>query len=87
MSENLNEETYRELKREVDYAKSEADRAKGGLDTLMTRLINDFGCETIAEGEKSLKKLQSQLEEEEEAFEKALTAYKKKWRAKEEEDK
>lgn len=77
---NLNEDTYRKLKKEVDFAKEEATRAEGALDQLTNRLINEFECDDLEAAKKKLKNLEKEATKAEEAFEEALTDYQKKWK-------
>lgn len=76
----LTEQKYRQLKQEMETAKSEADRAQGQLDQLMTRLKEDFGCATLKEAKAKLEELEKEKATAEKAFEKALRAYEMEWK-------
>ena len=74
-------ETYRRLKREVEEATAEAERAKGALDQLMDQMKKDFGCSNAAEAKTLLKSLSDQRDKANAKFEKALKEYEAKWKA------
>ena len=75
----ITEESYRKLKREVDEAKTDADRAKGALDQLMTQLKNEFQCESLKEAKALLEELQEKRDKAQKKFDAALKDYKDKW--------
>lgn len=75
----INEETYRRLKRDVDDARSEAERAKGALDQLMTRLKEEFDCSSLKEAKSVLAKMQTTRDTAQQKFTKALEDYQRKW--------
>lgn len=79
MSE-LNEAKYRQLKSAVEAAKSEAERAQGSLDQLMTRLEEDHGCKTLKEAKAKLAELEEEATAAERAYIKAISAYEAKWK-------
>ena len=81
MSEVITEESYKRLKREVEEAKSEASRAQGALDQLLTRLKEEFECDTLEAAKKALAELGRKKEEAQEKFEKAMKSYQEKWMA------
>ena len=81
MSGTITEDQYRRLKREVEEAKAEADRARGSLDQLMKRLKDEFGCETLKEAKAKLVQVEAKKEIAQEHFETALRAYEKRWKA------
>jgi hypothetical protein len=76
----LTEEKYRELKKAVDFARSESNRAQGGLDTLTTRLKNEFDFNDLESAKEGLKALEKKAKKAEEAFEEALETYNKNWK-------
>lgn len=78
----MNEEEYRKLKREVDDAKAEAERAKGARDMLMKRLASEYDCESLKEARKKLEELTAEKDEAEAAYNKAVKDYEKKWKSK-----
>lgn len=76
----MNEEQFRKLKREVEEARGEADRAQGALDQVRKSLKDDFECEDIQSARKKLTDLEDKKAAAEAAFEKAQAAYIKKWK-------
>lgn len=76
----MNEDQYRRLKREVEQAKAEAERAQGALEQLMKRLKEEFECEDIKSAKKLLAELQEKKEKAERAFDRALKDYELKWK-------
>lgn len=76
----LTEEAYHRLKEEVGTARANADRAKGALDQLMTRLDTEFQCKSLKEAKALLAKLDSRRERTEEEFETAVNSYEKRWK-------
>lgn len=77
----MNEDQYRKLKREVEQAKAEAERAQGALEQLMRRLGEEFECEDLKEAKRLLMDLQEKKEKAERAFDKALKDYEFKWKS------
>lgn len=80
----ITEEQYRKLKQSVETAKAEADRAQGALDQLMHRLEEEFECKTLKEAKTKLKQIQAEKKEAEDAFEKEMKNYQKKWKTEKE---
>jgi predicted nucleic acid-binding Zn-ribbon protein len=76
----LNEDTYRRLKREVETAQNEANRAQGALEQLEEELKSEFQCKTLEDAKRKLAQLQEDTEAAERKFNKALAAYEKNWR-------
>jgi len=75
----ITDETYRKLKREVEDAKSESDKAKGALNQLMANLKVTFKCDTLKEAKDKLADLEEKKDKAQKAFDKALKEYEKKW--------
>jgi len=80
MSEIVSEELYRRLKKDVDSAKSEAQRAKGAYEQLIIQLKNEYDCKTLKEAKALLEDLQSKKDKAEKEFDKAMREYEKKWK-------
>lgn len=80
MSNSITEDSYRRLKREVDEAKTEADRAKGALTQLMKQLKEEFECEDVKEAKTLLAELEEKRDKAQKRFERSLDDYEKKWR-------
>lgn len=77
----INEQSYKALKREVDDARSAAQQARGALLQMEKQLTTDFECDTIEEAEAKLKRLEAEKETARKAFEKKFADYEKKWKA------
>lgn len=80
MPEVVSEEQYRKLKRDVDSTRSEAQRANGAYEQLMTQLKSEFGCKTLKEAKALLEDLEEKKAKAEKEFEKAMREYEKKWK-------
>ncbi len=76
----ITEDQFRRLKREVEVAKSEADRAQGALEQLMQRLKSEYGCDTLKQAKQKLTELQQELEKAKKEFEKEMAAYERDWK-------
>lgn len=79
----LNEETYRRLKKQVDTAKTESERAKGALSQLMSQLKTEFGCETLKEAKVLLEEIEVKKNKTQKKFQEALAEYEKRWKEEE----
>ena len=73
----MNEKELLELKEEIEEAKSEQSQLKGRLDGLLEQLQKDWGCKTIAEAEKKLKKLDEEIEQLQDQITKQTTELEK----------
>lgn len=79
--EELTEDEYKDLKRQVDNAKAEAQRAKGALDQQMTQLQNDFDCSSLKEAKTLLAELEDKRDKAADKFNKLAKEYEKKWKS------
>lgn len=79
MANNINIKRIERLREQVNNLKREADRAEGALQTILTRLRNEFNCNTIEEAEQLLEKLKKRLETAEENFESEIKKFEEKW--------
>jgi len=79
MSE-ITEEQYRKLKRDVEDAKAEADRAQGALDQLLVRLKDEFDCDNLKEAKTKLAALKNERNVAQVAFEDSMADYQKRWK-------
>lgn len=70
---------YMDLKRRVEKAQQEADKAQGAFDQVMKELKKDFECSTLEEAKKKLVSLQKQEKKAKEAFEEAVEEFEEKW--------
>lgn len=77
---DLSREEFEKLKRQVEDAKAEADRAQGAYDQLMERLKKEFNCNTLDEAKTLLVKIQRRREEAGKAFQTKMDDYKRKWK-------
>jgi len=70
---------YLVIKSQVDTANRKVERAKGALNGELARLKKLFGCSTIEEGEKELKRLELKRREAKKTFESELTKFEDEW--------
>jgi len=61
---------FEKLKNKVDNLKTQRDKAKGSLATVMGRLKDEFGCESIQDAEELLTELKESVKQHEEELEK-----------------
>jgi len=76
----MNEDQFKRLRKEVEDARTEADRAQGALDQLMSRLKEEFDCSDLKSAKKLLEELRAKKERAAAAFDKAARDYEKKWK-------
>ena len=67
------------LKARVERLQQEKDQAEGALKQSLKRLKTEFGCSSLEEGQKLLHKLHREEQQQKEAFDKALSAFEKRW--------
>jgi len=79
---NDNLEKYTQLKRKVEQAQHDADRAEGALEQVMRELRKNFDCSTLEEAQEKLKILKKREVEVGDAFTLALDEFEKKWKDK-----
>ena len=77
---NNSEEIFRRLKKEVDDATAEAQRAKGALDQLASQLKDEYDCNNIKEATALLEEFEGKAEEAQKKFQRALKEYERKWK-------
>jgi hypothetical protein len=75
----INLRKYEQLKSQVDQARQEADRAGGALAQIMTRLEEDFGCDSLKKAERLEAELKGKAKKAEEEFNVALAEFEEKW--------
>jgi predicted nucleic acid-binding Zn-ribbon protein len=75
----ITEQAFRQLKREVEDAKAEADRAQGALDQLLVRLKEEFECDSLKDAKTLLTELHAKMEKAQSEFDKAFRDYQTKW--------
>ena len=76
----ISEKEFRQLKDEVEQAKSDADKAKGALDQLMSQLKEEFDCDNLEEAKTLLKDFEKKRSKAAEEFEREMKTYQKKWK-------
>jgi len=70
---------YLVVKSEVDSMNRKVERAKGALESELSRLKKVFGCNTIEEGQKELKRLEEKRRKAKKKFESELAIFTDKW--------
>lgn len=70
---------YEQLEKRHRDARSEADKAQGSLENLMSQLEDEFGCKTKKQAQTKLKKLEKASAEAEEAYEDAVAEFEEQW--------
>lgn len=75
----IGEEQYKRLRREVEVAKAEAERAQGALDQLLRRLEEEFGCKSLGEAKALLKDLQTERDRAASVLEDEMKRYETQW--------
>jgi len=70
---------YLIIKSQVDSMNRKVERAKGALESELSRLKEVFGCGTIEEGKKELKRLELKRREAKKKFELEMTKFEDKW--------
>ena len=74
-----NLDKYLKLKKRVDTARQEADRAEGAEKEVMKQIKNEFGCDTLVQSQKKQKQLKGQMESSKEEFEAAIEKFEEDW--------
>ena len=80
MSEDF--EKLTRLKRKADEMRRDAERAKGALERVMEQLKDEFGCSSILQAKRMLKKGRREQREAEKAHAKAIGAFERRWKDK-----
>jgi len=70
---------YMELKKRVEQAQQEANKAEGALEQVMKQLKKEFGCTTLEQAEKKLSILEKQEQKAKIEFENAIEEFEEKW--------
>jgi len=70
---------YKRLRARVDSLRRESDKAQGALEQLTGRLRDEFGCKTVAEAGRLLKRKEREAAEAELKFAAALEAFDDEW--------
>ena len=72
-------QNYMDLKKKVEEAQQNADKAQGALEQITNRLKDEFGCTTLEAAKKKLKNLEKEEEKAKTAFEDAVEEFEEKW--------
>ncbi len=72
-------EEYEKLKKRADKLRTDAERAKGALDQLTSKLREDYDCVSLEDAKELLEKLRGEEEEAETVFEEALAGFEEEW--------
>mgnify|MGYP001565121621 CR=1 FL=1 len=75
----IDEQKFKQLKKQADDARAAQDRAAGQLEATMERLKNEFDCATIEEAEKLLVKLNKEAAEAGAEYDEAVVTFEKEW--------
>ena len=70
---------YLVIKSQVENINRKVERAKGALHSELSRLKKMFGCATIEDGQKELKRLELKRREAKKKFELELAKFEDKW--------
>ena len=70
---------YLTIKNEVESMNRKVERAKGALESELSRLEKMFGCDTIEDGQKKLKQLGLKRREAKKKFESEIAEFEDKW--------
>lgn len=72
-------EEYQGLKKKVDKAKADADKAQGALERALAELKSEHGCDDLPEAEKLLKTLEKEEAAAEKDYELAMKTFRADW--------
>lgn len=70
---------YNEIKRKLEEATRQKDKAEGALSQIMSQLKTKFGCNSLAVASKKLTKLRQQEEEAKEEFDTTVEKFEEDW--------
>lgn len=70
------------LKNKVESLRRKADEMKGAQDQLQKQLKKDYGCETVEDARKLLRKMKKEQEKLEKQYEEEMNRFHKKWEGK-----
>jgi len=75
----IDEAEFKRLKKKAEDARTARERAAGKLEAAMTRLKEEFGCETIAEAKTKAKQLDKEASQAEKDYETAKAEFEEEW--------
>ena len=70
---------FMQLKKNVEQAQAQADRATGAAEQIMRQLQEVHGCDTIEDAQKKLRTKEKEKDKLQEEFDTAFEEYKEKW--------
>jgi len=70
---------YIELKKRVEQAQQEANKAEGALEQITKQLKKEFDCNTLEAAKKKLRVLEKQGQKAKTEFENAIEEFEEKW--------
>lgn len=73
-------QTYLKLKKKTEQYQRELDQSKGVLKQLTEELATNYGCQTLRQAKKLLKKLKRRERNAEAKFKAELKAFEDKWK-------
>lgn len=82
MPKPISESRWRKLKRDVEQARTEAERAAGALQELKRQLATDFQCQSLAQARALSFSLERKIKKAEQLITKSIDRYEKKWKQK-----
>jgi hypothetical protein len=74
-----NLQDYLRIKEEHDKAQQAVSKAEGALEQVLEQLKEKFGCDSLEEGQKKLKKISQREQETQNEFDKAVEKFDKDW--------
>lgn len=75
----MTEEEFKQLRADVEKARSEATRAQGSLDEMKSRLKKEFNVGSLKEAKAMLKDLQTKRDNLEKELDKLVEDYQREW--------
>jgi len=73
---------FERIKDDVEKKQREVNRAEGSLSTQMTRLKQDFKCETLEQAEELLEKIKTKMERVDKQFQEKMEEFDEEWSGK-----
>lgn len=70
---------YLSLKKRVEVAQQEADKAEGGIREVMKQIKDEFGDNTLTEAKRTRKQLKREEESSKKAFDDAFEKFEENW--------
>ncbi len=70
---------FQRLKEKAEALRTEAEQAKGALNQLMTKLNEEYDCQSIEDAEKLLEKYEKEVKKAEEDYDKELISFEEEW--------